>query len=293
VRALNRNDAERANQQAQVRVERQGDLLMIHTDDFNSSRFLRLTTDLDISVPRGISVESRGRNGDLSVDGIDGAVDLSAGRGDVRINHIGKDVRIEASRSGGIRVGDVKGSLEVQGRGSDIQVENIEGPVTVNGEFGGTIEFRALAKPMRFTSSRTDFRVEAVPGSITMDLGDLKLSNVAGPVFFKTGTRDVQATDVTDALDLEIDRGDIQVNVSKAPIPRIDAHTRIGDVTLALPEHADFQLQGSTMQGEVDDQYGSLQTNSERRSATVRSHSSSGPMVTVGTNRGSISVRKS
>lgn len=294
VRSFNRNDADRANQQTQVRVERQGDLLLIRAEEFSGPRFLQVTTDLDITVPRGISVESRGRSGDLSVDDIDGSVELSAGRGDVHLNRIGRDVRIEASRSGEIRASDVKGSLDLQGRGGDIHFDNILGPVTVNGEFGGTIEFRALAKPMRFTSSRTEFRAEAVPGSITLDLGDLKLANVVGPVYFKSGSRDIQAIDVSESLELLLERGDIRVTVTKAPVPKIDAHTRNGDVTLALPEHADFQLEGTTAQGEVENEYGSpLEVNSQGRSATVSGRSGSGPVVSVGTNRGMLAVRKS
>jgi DUF4097 and DUF4098 domain-containing protein YvlB len=292
IRAFSHSDADRANQQAQVRVERQGDLLLIHTDDYNGQRTLRVTTDLDITVPRGISVESRGRSGDLTVDGIDGGVDLSTGRGDVHLNHIGKDVHIEASRGGDIRATDIKGAFDLQGRGSDIQVDNIQGPVTVNGEFGGTIEFRALAKPMHFTSSRTEFRTEAVPGSITMDLGDLKLNDVSGPVYFKTGTRDIQATDVSGELNIEIDRGDIQVTATKTPVPRIDAHTHSGDVTLALPENAEFQLQGSASHGEVENTWGDLNNHSDNHSATV-SRSGSGPTISIGTNHGDIAIKKS
>lgn len=292
VRSFNRNEADRANQQTQVKMDRQGDLLLIHTDDYGGSR-TRVTTDLDITVPRGISVESRGRNGDLTIDGVDGNVDLSAGRGDVRLNHIGKDIHIEASRSGDIHLSDVKGSVDLQGRGSDIQIDDVQGPVTINGEFGGTIEFRSLAKPMHFTSSRTEFRTEAVPGSITMDLGDLKLNNVSGPVFFKTGTRDIQAADISGELDLEIDRGDIQVTVSKSPVPRIDAHTRNGDVTLALPENADFQLQGTTNQGEVENNWGALNNHSDGHRSTVNRSGANGPAITVTTNRGDIAVKKS
>ncbi len=71
--------------------------------------------------------------------------------------------------------------------------------MTINGDYSGNIEFHALAKPLRFESSRTEFHVEAVPGTITMDLGDLKMNNVAGPVRFSTGTRDIEATDITGA----------------------------------------------------------------------------------------------
>jgi DUF4097 and DUF4098 domain-containing protein YvlB len=294
VRAFNRNDADRANQQTQVHMERQGDALLIRTDDSTGPRMIQITTDLDITVPRGISIESRGRTGDLTIDDVDGPVDVSAGRGDLRLSHIGKDVKIEASRSGDIHVTDVKGGLDLQGRGSDVQLENIAGPVTVNGEYAGTLEFRGLAKPMRFTSSRTEFRVEAVPGTITMDLGDLKLDNVIGPVRFKTGTRDIQATDVTDALDLVVDRGDIQVNVGKVPVPRIDVHTHNGDIRVALPERAEFQIEGSTSQGDIDNEFGGgLQTQSSGRAGTIKGHVGNGPSITVGTGRGTVSVKKS
>ncbi len=294
VRAFNRTDADRAHQQTQVHIERQGDVLTIRTDDFNGARLIHISTDLDITVPKGISVESRGRTGDLTIDDVDGPVDVSAGRGDVRLSHIAKDVKIENSRSGDIHVTDLKGSLDLEGRGSDVQLENIEGPVTINGEYAGTLEFRALAKPMRFNSSRTEFRAEAVPGSITMDLGDLKLENVSGPVRFKTGTRDVQATDVTGALDLTVERGDVEVSVGKAPVPKIDVHTHNGDITLALPEGAGFQLDGSTSQGEIDSGFGThLQIQNSGHGATIRGQNGNGPQITVATDRGGVSIKKS
>lgn len=294
VRAFNRNDADRANQQTQIHIERQGDSLLIRTEDFSGPRLIQITTDLDITIPRGVSVESRGRTGDLTIDDVDGPIDVTAGRGDVRLNHIAKDVKIEASRSGDIHVTDLKGSFDLEGRGADVQLENIAGTVTINGEYAGTLEFRALAKPMRFTSSRTEFRAEAVPGSITMDLGDLKLENVSGPVRFRTGVRDVQASDVTEGLDLMVDRGDIHVTVGKSPVPKMDVHTRNGDVTLALPEKAEFQLDGSTSQGDVDNEYGGgLQTQSNGHAASVRGRVGNGPVVTVGTDRGMVSVKKS
>ena len=294
VRAFNRNDADRANQQTQVHIERQGDSLLIRTEDFSGRQLIQITTDLDITLPRGISVESRGRTGDLTIDGIDGPVDVSAGRGDVRLNQIAKDVKIEASRSGDIHGTDLKGSFDLEGRGSDIQLENIAGPVTINGEFGGTLEFRALAKPLRFNSSRTEFRTEAVPGSITMDLGNLNLQDVTGPVRFRTGVRDIQATDVTAGLDLMVDRGDIQVTAGKTPLPKMDVHTHNGDITVALPANAQFQMEGSTSQGDVDNEYGAgLQTHSDGRAATIRGSVGNGPLVTVGTDRGMLTVKKS
>jgi DUF4097 and DUF4098 domain-containing protein YvlB len=293
IRAMNRTSADRANEQTQIHLERHGDLLMIRTEDSSQSRRIQITTDLDITIPRGINVESRGRTGDLTIDDIDGAVDVSTGRGDVRLSHIGRDVRIEASRSGEIHVVDVKGGVELQGRGSDVQLDTIAGPVTVNGEYSGTLEFRALMKPMHFLSSRTEFSVEAIPGTIVMDLGTLKLANVSGPVRFKTGTRDVEASDVTDALDLTLDRGDVQVTATKTPVPKIDVHLRNGDISLTLPAKAAFQLNGSTSQGEVENEFGTpLETQSYGRSASIKGQNGAGPQISIATDRGTVSVKK-
>jgi len=294
IRAFNHGDADRADQQTKVRAERQGDSLLIRAEDYGAPRLIQITTDLDIAVPRGVSVESRGRTGDLTIDDVDGPVDVSAGRGDVRLNHIARDVKISATRSGDIHVTDTQGNVELEGRGSDIQVENIAGTVTINGEFGGTLEFRGIARPLRFASSRTEFHAEAVPGSVTMDLSNINLSGVTGPVRFRTGVRDIQATDVTGAMDLAVDRGDIQITVNKLPVPKIDAHTRTGDVTLSLPDKAEFEIDASTSQGDASNEFGGgLNQESTGRAATIKGQTGNGPLLTISTDRGTISIKKS
>ena len=295
IRAFNRNSADRVKSNTNVRLERNGDELIVRSDNYRGGpRLFRVSDDLEIVVPRGITVESRGRSGDLTVDDVDGAIDVSGGRGDVRLNHIGKDVRIDGARGGDIHAVDLKGSLELGGRGSDVQLESIAGPVTIKGEFSGTLEFRALAKPLEFTSSRTEFRVEAIPGEITMDLGDLKMNNVSGPVRFQSQTRDIQITDVTELLDIKLDRGDIGVTSTHTPLPKMDIHTRNGDINLSLPEHAGFQLDGSTSQGDINSGFGSsLRIDSSGRSATIKGQNGSGPQITVNTDRGTVSVKKS
>jgi DUF4097 and DUF4098 domain-containing protein YvlB len=293
VRAFSRSAADQAKSSNGVHLERNGEEMVVRADDSNGPRAGQTSDDLDIVVPRGMSVEARGRNGDLTIEGVDGTVNVSNGRGDIRLDHIGKDVRIDGSRGGDIHVADLKGSLQLGDRGSDVQLENIAGPVTIKGEFSGTLDFRALAKPLEFTSSRTEFRVEAVPGTITMDLGDLKLDNVSGPVRFQSQTRDIEASDVTDSLDLKVDRGDIGVTATHAPLPKMDIHTRNGDITLTLPEHAGFQIDGSTSQGDIDSGFGSsLRIENSGRSATIKGQNGTGPEIMVSTDRGTVSLKK-
>lgn len=293
IRAFNKTDADRGNDQSQIKVERQGDLLFVRAEEPHNVRMLNISTDLDIIIPKGVSIEARGRNGDLTVEDVNGGVDVSNGRGDVRLNNIGKDVKVESTRTGLIRATGVKGSLDLQGRGGEVQLEKIDGQVTINGEYSGTLEFRELAKPLHFTSQRSDFRVERVPGSITLDLGELKMNDVIGPVRFQTGSRDIQVTDVTEALDLSVDRGDIHVTQTKMPLPKMEIRSRNGDLTLAMPEKASFDLDGRTGQGEASNDFGPpVESHTEGRAATLKGRSGGGPKLTLNTERGTLTVRK-
>ncbi len=293
IRAFSKNDADRANQQSGVRVERQGDLLIVHAEDPGGSRMLSVSTDLDITLPRGMDVEARGRSGDFTVDDIGGSVDIVKGGGDVRLTNIGKDVKIEASRSGLIRASGVKGNVDLQGHGSDVQIDTVQGQVTVNGEFGGTLEFRALAKPLRFQSQRSDLRAEAVPGNVTIDLGEMKMNNVVGPVRFKTGTRDVHVTDVTNGLELDVDRGDIEITQAKVPLSKMDIHSRNGDVTLAIPEKAAFDLEGTARRGDLNNEFGeALTTAQQGQGGTIKGKVGNGPELKLNTDRGALTVKK-
>ena len=292
VRAFSRSDADRADKETAVHLVHEGDSLVLRADQPAHSGMLSISTDLDIVVPKGLNVEARGR-GDLNIEDVAGTVSVTDSRGDVRINNIGKDVRVESARGGLVRAAGVKGTVDLQGRGGDVQLEDVSGQVTVNGEFSGTLEFRALAKPVHFESAHSDFRAEQVPGSVTIDLGDMKLDNVVGPVKFRTQSRDIEANDVSNSLELNVDRGDIQVSASKAPLPKMDIHTRNGDVALTLPDNAGFDLDSKTGAGEAENDFGSpLENHSDGHSATIKGKVGNGPQLVVVTDRGTLSIKK-
>jgi DUF4097 and DUF4098 domain-containing protein YvlB len=293
VRAFSRTEADKADQQSPVVIDRQGDLLIIRMEEPQNTHTLSVSTDLDITIPKGLDVETRGRSGDLTVDDVSGEVNIVNGRGDVRLSNIGKDVKVETSGRGLIRTTDIKGKVDLKGAGGDVQIENVQGEVTVDGEYSGTLEFHALAKPFHMHSHRSDFRMEAVPGSVTLDLGDLKMTNVTGPVRFQTDSRDVEVTDVTEGLEISLGRGDIDVTQTKTPLPRMDLHSNHGDVTLAIPEKAAFDLDGNTGRGDVNNEFGDpLKTEQSGHSATIKGKQGAGPEIKVGTDRGTLTVKK-
>jgi hypothetical protein len=293
IRAYDRKDADLAESRSHLRFVREGNQLVVRGEDGGIPTERRVSTDLDLKVPRGVNLEARGRSGDISVTSLSGTVDVASDRGDVRLSDVGGNSRIVVNRSNLIRAVDIKGNVDVEGHGADVQVENIAGQVTVNGTYSGTLEFKNLAKALHFESSQSDMRIERLPGSLTLDLSDLRANNIVGPTRLKTKSRDIHIEDFTDNMEVDVDRGDVELTTTKTPPGKIDVHSHNGNIELALPEKATFDLKATTNQGEAHNDFGSaVRIEREGRSATLRTVDSHGPSVTLQTNRGEISIRK-
>ncbi len=294
IRAYNKNEADSADAKCPLIFTKEGNQLVVRMDESQVTSDRRVSADMDLRVPRGVTMEARGKSGDISVNSLSGSVTIASDRGDVRLSEIGGNVKVSMTRSALIRAVDMKGNVDLDGRGSDMQLQNIAGQVTINGSYSGTMDFKNLSKPLHFQSPQTDMRVERLPGSLTLDLGDLRATNVVGPMRLKTKSRDIHIEDFTDAMDLNIDRGDVELITSSSPLGKIDVHAHNGNVELALPGNAVFDLKADTAQGEAHNDFGSsIRMEAGKRSASLRSVSTSGTPVSVSTDRGTISLRKS
>ena len=246
---------------------------------------------MEIAVPKGASIEAHGRNGDFDLHEIDGAVQITSQSAAVRLSGLGGPVRLDLNSSRVVRAVDLKGSLDMQGGGGDIDLENIGGAVTINGPYVGNVEFHNLARSIHFKGPQTEFSAEAVPGDVRMPLRNFNASNLVGPVHIETKLRDVQISDFTNALDLSVDNGDIDLRPA-LPLARMDVHTRAGNIILALPKDAKFALNASTNVGPIVNEFGApLVLDEARRSATLRG-SNGGPTVQMHVDRGQILVRE-
>ncbi|MEX2263252.1 MAG: DUF4097 family beta strand repeat-containing protein [Bryobacteraceae bacterium] len=295
IRAYNRAEADRADAVTHVQVTSEIDRVLIRPRTDRTGASLRVTTDLDISVPRGASLEIQGESGDYEIRDLNGSVNLSSGRGSVNLTRIQGNSRVSVGRGGSIRAADLGGELIVeQGRGGDLEIHNIAGQVRINGAFSGNIEFSNLASPLQFQSRSTDLRVQAIPGRLTMDLGDLRGTNLIGPVRFATRSRDVTIENFTNALEIDLERGDVQVDVAKQPVGRMDLRSKSGDIDVSLPESAKFELKGRAERGEITNAFGdTLRIETDGRSASIQGAAGQGGSpITINTGRGSISVRK-
>ncbi len=250
IRAYNKADADKASAQCPLEIVTEGDHVYVRTNQERVPSDRQVSTDLEVTIPRGASVEGRGRSGDFDVTGIGGAVEIASDNAGVRLSKIGGGVKVDVKRSDLVRVIDVSGGAEVAGRGNDLELENIQGPVSVNGAFGGNLEFKNLAKAFHFESRNTDIRMERLPGRITMDLAALTGINLVGPITITAKSKDVKLEEFTQSLQLELERGDIELRPHNVPLSKIDARCRnVGNIELVLPAQAKFDLTASTDKG--------------------------------------------
>lgn len=293
IRAWGRADADRTNENTPVEIVPQGDRLLIRTNQDRAPDNQRLSDDLEVTLPRGMSVEARGQRGDFEVSDIQGDVELVADRADVRLTRIGGSARLEVGRSEVVRAVDVQGAVDLQGRGSDLELENIKGQVTVNGSYMGTLDFKNLAKPLQFEGTRnTELHAQAVPGRISMDLSEVNGSGITGPMRLVTRSRDIKLEQFTQSLELETERGDVQLQPA-SPTPAIEARSGMGRIELVLPAKANFDLQATAEHGEAVNDFGpALQHESEGRTNVLKGKVGDGPVIRLTANRGSVSVRK-
>jgi len=113
IRAYNKADADKANGQCPLEVTMEGDRVFVRTNQERVPADRQVSTDLEVTVPRGASIEGRGRSGDFDINGIGGGVEISSDNAGVRLNKIGGSVKVDVKRSDIVRAVDVNGGVEV------------------------------------------------------------------------------------------------------------------------------------------------------------------------------------
>jgi hypothetical protein len=292
VRAFDRDTAERVSKECPLEIVLNGDRYVVRTNQDRTKGPNSVSADLEITVPRGSSIEATGRYGDFDLNSIAGGVAITSENAGARLADIDGNVRIETKRSDILRVTNAKGNVEIRGRGNDVDLNNIAGQAAVNGSYYGEISFRSIAKPVRFTSSQTELRFEGVPGEVRLAHGDLNADGVTGPVFIRASSKDVRIANFTNAVEINVERGDLDIRPSTAPAAPITARTRSGNVAISLPAGASFEVKGRTERGEIENFFEELKVREDGRGAEITGSRGKGPLIVLETQRGEVGVMR-
>jgi DUF4097 and DUF4098 domain-containing protein YvlB len=302
IRAMSQNEADQGNKNTPVEMMLQGGNVLIRTNQERLGGDRRISDDIEIAVPRGVTVECRGRYGDLDINDLTGDVEISSDNAGVRLQNIGGAVKVDTRNSDIVRAANVKGSVELRGKGKDLELEAIEGQVNISAAYWGDIQLRNLAKPLRWDSGgkngSNQLEIAKLPGEVRMDLRTFTGNNLIGPVRLVANSLDAQVGDVTQSLEIELGRGDVELRPSKAPLSKMNVKTRSGNIEFAPPASAKFELKATTSRGEIENDFGPpLKMDGDsgskhRKDAVLTGSVGQGPTITLVTDRGNVTVRK-
>jgi len=292
VKAMDRTGADQLDKEFKVESKVSGDLVNL-TVTRSEKEGASLSMDLEIGVPAGAAVEIRGRSGDVEVTGVTGGVSVDRESAGVRLVKVGGKVIVDIRRLEILRATGVAGDVSIKGRGRDIELEDVTGSVLVDGSYSGETHLKRIGGIVRFQSSVTEFRVESVPGELDLSLSTLTATHLKGPLVVKAKSKDIQLTDVTEAVDLEIGRGDVEIRQTRSPVAKLSVEVDSGDIELALPTTAKFSIMGETGRGEIANSFDEkFKVETHNNGAKLTGTSGSGPELRLKTGRGLFNLRK-
>jgi hypothetical protein len=234
----------------------------------------RQTATLTLRVPSRLEVKLDSGGGRTRIENVAGA-EMSSGRGDAEITRIRGRVAGDY-RGGKLRVLEA-GSIKLTTVGTDLRLEHISGETTLNlraGEFKGS----DLRGPVDLDATGVDIELEQLEKAT----GILRITASAGSISLK-GLRTEGRIDARNSeVDAVIDRA--------APLA---IYSEGGSPVSLTPPSGGYELDAVASDGSITLPEGTLQvaSNGSERRATGPVNGG-GPMVTIRTTHGSITLRE-
>lgn len=289
ITATSDEDAEHKRQQMQPVFSGPGNNLVLDVPWQNGAQ-----EDLVLQVPHNTVLTVQADRGSIDVQEVHAAVSVSAGGGEVNLSGINGAVSAHMnSRDSAFSAHSVTGPVSLEGHTGDINLSDITGPVDMHGEFFGTTHVERVNGPVGFRTNRTQFQVARVDGEIEIESGsDLHADSVMGPVTLQTKYRNITLDRVQGSV--QIANRDGSVTVTNAPpLGEINITNQHGSVEVGLPEHAAFNVNAETHDGDIDNDFGLQSQGSHERPVLIGNIGTGGPLVKIQTTDGDVTVRKS
>jgi DUF4097 and DUF4098 domain-containing protein YvlB len=290
--------ADRRMNEVEITVQKTGDGYTIRPAHQSDDRGT-VAADLEIQLPKTASVTLHSSHGDVSVNGISGAIDALTQNGDVEIHDAGADVTAQTEK-GDVRIDRAAGNVILKGRGSDVEIQNVTGNVSIDGAYVGTTAVQKVGGSTHLAAPWAQINIAQLSGRLEIDSGDIHISDANGAVRVQTHNKDIELENVAGQIDVTNSHGDVKVTLHQPPRDAINLTNDTGEIELALPSRSSFQISAYSRSGAVDSDFSDagLHTSGEEQNGRVEGQvggNSGGPLpkITISTSYGTVSLRKS
>ncbi len=228
-------------------------------------------SDLEITVPKSVTVQTRDQYGRTEITGLNGDVETASRFGAVELRDISGKVRAETSYAA-LKIGDtgpatlknafgaidatgVRGALEAETSYATLEAHDISGAVKLRNQFGAVRVENASNAEVR--TSYAELRVTKISG-------DARLVNQFGRVAAEAITGAVRAETSYGAMDIvgaggsficDNQFGGITVRAMSAALTNLEARTSYASLTVRLPAGLKPALQAHTSYGDIESDF--------------------------------------
>ena len=245
--------AQEAASAAKFEARREGDRLRILVTLPTSRNNRSYNSNLQIQVPRSISVWTHTTFGETAVTKIAGDVEASGQHGSMDIRDINGSVRAKTS-FGSLKVGR-SGAATLENQHGEVEVEHITGPADIETSFG-KIEISHVTGPVRLRNQHGSIVAGTVGGDaeLTTSFGSLVAREVSGNASLENQHGSIEAKEIKGSLrattsfaNLDVEgsgshfvcrnsHGSIRLRSPSAELSDIDAETSFASIDLRLAE---------------------------------------------------------
>lgn len=217
--------------------------------------------DVRVAEAQG-DLELTSGSGSVELGALSGATRLVArsGYGSVAARHVdAREIELSSS-SGNVRLEDAHGDrIELKSGYGDIDCARIEGELSARTSSGDVRGAELRGRTLSIGSSYGDVKLADVHGDIeaSSSSGSVSLLHIEGRCRASSGYGNVAVEGRISGLQLESSSGSVRANVAEGSSLEsgVALKSGYGDVELALPRAAGFELSASTGYGKLDVQF--------------------------------------
>jgi len=294
VHAWSESEADRVGKNISVEIAKNGDAFEVRPKGYDLSDS-RISTDLEVAVPKRSPLTLKTDRGDVTVTGISASVNVTDMRGDVDVRETAGDVNVEM-RKGDVKIADTQGDVKVSGKGGEIEVNDANGSLTVDGDFYGPVRADKVLKGVRLVSAKTDLTLSALSGHLEAGSGNLDIVDAPGNLTLRTRDAEVNVENPGGKVNIDNRNASINVRFSTSPKEDVQLTNSSSGIALTVPGGASFEITADCRNCDIDSEFPGLAAS---KAASGDSHlsgkngSGKGPKITLKTSYGNISLRRS
>ncbi len=247
--------------------------------------------DLVVTIPANAPTTITANHGDIHLSGIKAAIGATANHGDIELSAIAGAATAHINRGSSLSAHNIGGAVTVEGRADDVTLSDVGGAVSLRGDFYGSIHLEHVAGAVHFHSSRTDLQFGRLDGEVEISSDNIYAEQALGPFILTTHNANITLDRVAGDVNVTDRNGTVDLTAAP-PLGNVTIEDRNGSVKMVAPEHANFTVQASTSDGDIDTDFPLSPHGDDHSKSLNGTVGSGGPLLRITTTHNNISLSK-